>query len=132
MTSTLFTVSAGRAAAGAGATLEREAAVFTKGSGLACCLIEAGSGNRQDLTPPGRTSRLHARFLAAVARRDALLLRVLVGRLDDQRADHVLVGRDPAADDLPALAVPGLELGETRAFVIVAGHVRRRHQPVGV
>src|SRR5687768_2698241 len=59
--------------------------------------------------------RLPRDFLAAIARRDVLLLRVRRRRLLDHRAHQLLVGLDPVGDHLPLLAVPLLELHRTAA-----------------
>src|SRR5688572_13763926 len=67
-------------------------------------------------------------FLAAIARRDVLLLRVRRRRLLDHRAHQILVGLDPVGDHLPLLAVPLLELHRTAAFVVGAGHLERLHE----
>src|SRR5919108_4932478 len=63
-----------------------------------------------------------------VARRDALLLRVLRGRGLDHRAHDRLVGSDPVADHVPALAVPLQELDRAAALVVQARDLERLHQ----
>src|SRR5438132_5711834 len=70
---------------------------------------------------------LHA-FLRAVARRDALLLRVLRRVLLDLGAHQLAVGLHPVGDDFPLRAVPLLEFDEARAFVVHAGDLERRHE----
>ena len=71
--------------------------------------------------PGVRTVRLL--LLGAVARRDALLLRVRGRRLLDDRPHERPVGRDPVGDDVPLLAVPLLEFDGAAALVVRAGHL---------
>src|SRR5687767_12731365 len=62
-------------------------------------------------------------FLGAVAGSDAFLLRVLGGRGLDHRTHDRLVGLDPVANHVPALAVPLHELHPTAALMIHARHL---------
>src|SRR6516225_11764919 len=63
--------------------------------------------------------------LAAIARRDALFLRVRQGRLLDDRTQQRTVGLHPVADHVPLLAVPLLEAHGAAAFMIRAGQLER-------
>src|ERR671919_1748975 len=62
----------------------------------------------------------------AVARRDAVLLRVFRRRFLDHRPHHVLHRRDPVGDELPPLAGPLLDAHRVVALVIGAGDLERR------
>src|SRR2546430_9044528 len=68
------------------------------------------------------------RVVVAVARRDALLLRVLRGIRLDLVAHELAVGLHPVGDDLPLGAIPLLELDQSRALVVQAGDLERRHE----
>src|SRR6185295_10346097 len=67
-------------------------------------------------------------IVGAIARRDALLLRVLRRVGLDLLAHQLAVGLHPVADGLPLIAVPLLEFRQARAFMIQARHLERRHQ----
>src|SRR5690348_9967128 len=71
------------------------------------------------------------RVVVAIARRDALLLRILRGIGFDLPAHQLTVGLHPVADDLPLRAIPLLELHQARAFMVQAGDLERRHQAHG-
>src|SRR5437764_12599470 len=71
------------------------------------------------------------RIFAAVAWLDTFFLRVLRGVAFDFVAHQLAVGLHPVADHLPLRAIPLLELHETRALVVKAGHLKRRHQADG-
>src|SRR5581483_4664742 len=62
-------------------------------------------------------------LLGAVARRDVLLLGVLLRVLLDHRRQELLVGRVVVGDDLPVLAVPLLDAGLVCALVVMAGEL---------
>src|SRR5207253_11384636 len=66
------------------------------------------------------------RIPGAVARSDALLLRILRRVGLDLLAHQLAVGLHPAADHLPLCAVPLLELHRLRALVVAAGPLERR------
>src|SRR5437870_5172164 len=111
MTSMLLTLRYAVAAAGAAAGMFASTKAGRRGHHRGALAARSGSG-----------------ILGAVAGCDALLLGVLGRRLFDHLAQHCLVGRDPVADDLPLVAIPGLELHQPRALVIRARHLERRHQ----
>src|SRR3954467_12879312 len=67
-------------------------------------------------------------FLGAVARGDALFLRVLRGVFLDLGAHELAVGLHPVGQHLPLGAVPLLEFDQARAFVVQARHLEWRHQ----
>src|SRR5688572_12636712 len=89
----------------------------------------ADMGSVKKRPPRGRPVVATRSFLfGAVARANALLLRVLgCGRLDHRTHDR-LVGRDPVADHVPALAVPLHELDAPAALVVHARDLERRHE----
>src|SRR4051812_28735255 len=67
-------------------------------------------------------------FLAAVARRDLLLARVLGGLLLDHLAHHRAVARHERRERLERLAVPLLEFHHPRAFVVETARLDGREQ----
>src|SRR4051794_35770113 len=67
-------------------------------------------------------------FLGAIARGDALFLRVLGGVLLHLGAHQLAVGLHPVGQHFPLRAIPLLELHQSRAFVVQARHLERRHQ----
>src|SRR5712671_1533917 len=113
MTSMLLTLRYAVAAAGAAAGMFASTKADRRVRGHHCGALAARSGSG---------------ILGAVAGRDALLLRVFRRRLFDHLAQHRLVGRDPVADDLPLVAVPGLELHQPGTFMIRARPLERQHQ----
>src|SRR5437764_1071701 len=72
-------------------------------------------------------SSLH-RIPGAVARSDALLLRVLRRVGLDLLAHQLAVRLHPVGEHFPLRAVPLLELHQARALVVEAGHLERRHE----
>src|ERR1700704_2844973 len=84
----------------------------------------AGLARRSALTNP----RTLQTVFRAVARRDALFLRVLRRVLFDLGAHQLAVGLHPVGDHFPLRAVPLLEFDEARAFMVQAGDLERRHE----
>src|ERR1700747_885473 len=70
-------------------------------------------------------------FLRAVARGDALLLRIGERRLVVHFGQHCAIRLDPVGDEFPMLAVPLLDANFAVALVVGAGARNRHHQPVG-
>src|SRR5436853_7811358 len=75
-------------------------------------------------------SGLH-RIPGAVARGDALLLRVLRRVRLDLLAHQLAIGLHPVGDHFPLRAVPLLELHQARTLMIQAGDLERRHEAGG-
>src|SRR6516164_1489323 len=69
--------------------------------------------------------------LLAVARRNALFLRIGECRLLVHLGQHRAVRLDPVGNKLPVLAVPLLDADFAVALMVVAGERYRHHQPVG-
>src|SRR5678809_1254216 len=78
----------------------------------------------RDAMKPGLVRR-------AVARGDAFFLGVLRRVLLDLGAHQLAIGLHPVGDHLPLRAVPLLELHQSRAFMVEARHLERRHQAGG-
>src|SRR5438477_9584550 len=75
-----------------------------------------------------RWIRIGLHLLAAVARRDLFLRRVLCSGFLDHLANHFTVAGHERRDLLEAVAVPLLELHHSRAFVIRAARLYRREE----
>src|SRR5690349_13013167 len=93
----------------------------------ACAAIK----KRRMLSPPFFGSPAWLQVFSAVARRDALFLRVLRGVRLDLGAHQLAIGLHPVGDHLPLGAVPLLELDQARALVVHARDLERRHEARG-
>src|SRR5689334_16755923 len=93
-----------------------DSASFRAASGVVIVEVIAAAG-----------SRLH--FLAAVARRDLLLRRVLRRAVEHHLVHERAVARHEGRQRLELLAVPLLELDHARSLVIEAARLHRRKQP---
>src|SRR5919197_147450 len=71
------------------------------------------------------------RVVVAVARVDALFLRVLRGIRLHLGTHELAVRLHPVRDDLPLRAIPLLELHQARAFMVQARYLERRHEADG-
>src|SRR6476661_853739 len=78
-----------------------------------------------------RAKRERSVLLAAIADRDLLLRRVLVGRLDDHLAHHLAVAFHERRHLLEAAARPLLELHLAGSLMVGAGRLDRREQAAG-
>src|SRR5574343_1707566 len=100
----------------------------------AVCVVMArpvGREVRQGANPSPSSLSLALLFLAAIARRDALFLGVLLGRGLEQRVDQRLVALDPARHRHPLGAIPLLDLHLAGTFVVIAGSLDFRQQVGG-
>src|SRR5579859_5852834 len=71
------------------------------------------------------------RLVAAVARRDVLLLGVFQCRFLVHRIEQIVMRLDPVGGELPMLAVPLLDADEPVAAMVLARELDRRDQPLG-
>src|SRR5512135_725760 len=89
----------------------------------ATCRAGSGCASMRSLSPPGRQPRGpppgagRSHLLAAIARRDLLLGRVLVGALHDHLVHERAVAGHERRQRLELLAVPLLELDHAGALV---------------
>src|SRR6266700_1867396 len=69
--------------------------------------------------------------LAAVARRDVLLLGVGERRLLVHRVEHLVIGRDPVRGELPLLPVPLRDAHQAIPGMVGARELHRRDETFG-
>src|SRR5215813_13926216 len=105
------------------ARLAAATATLTRLAALGTLSRNAGEGGPARQRRAWRSARLRAGVGGQV-----LLLRIFLGRFDDHRPDHLLVGVDPVGDEFPLLAVPLVYPGAGNARVVLAGHFERRQQ----
>src|SRR5258708_20708294 len=80
--------------------------------------------------PAGSGRHSCSEVLAAIARRNSLFFGIRVRRFLDDRAQQCAIRLNPAANDLPLLAVPLLEAYGAAALVIGARQFQRLNEAV--